>query len=80
MTCLLLAYESPFIDPNSSFEQAFNIISYVSMGLFAIEFLLKVIAYGFISCGETSYLRSWANIFDLFVLLTQMLDDFNITN
>jgi len=85
---VLLAFEHPFLPPDSirviiidSFSLAFTII-------FLIESILKIIAYGFI-CNRTSYLRrSGWNIIDFLIVVistfslitteSSMLASFNV--
>jgi hypothetical protein len=41
--------------------------------VFTLECLIKICAFGFIICGPTSYLRSWANVFDFVIVLAALL-------
>lgn len=44
-------------------------MEYFLTSLFIAEALIKVIAFGFLFCGSTSYIRSAWNALDLFVVI-----------
>jgi hypothetical protein len=66
---LALALDSPSLDPGSRLKQALGAIDLVFVGCFALEALLKILAFGFVLNGARSYLRSWWNVLDLLIVL-----------
>ena len=42
--------------------------------LFGLEAIVKIVAYGFLLNGPDSYLWSYWNVFDLFIVITGILD------
>jgi hypothetical protein len=66
---LALALDSPGLDPSSRLKQALGVLDIAFVGCFALEALLKILAFGFVLNGERSYLRSWWNALDLLIVL-----------
>jgi hypothetical protein len=64
-----LALDSPGLDPSSWLKHALGTLNFFFVGCFALEALLKILAFGFVLNGEGSYLRSWWNALDLTVVL-----------
>ena len=49
--------------------------------IFVLEFILKIIVYGFIANGPKSYFMSKLNIFEFFILIASLLSiGFNYRN
>jgi hypothetical protein len=44
-------------------------VEYILTSLFVAEALIKIIAFGFLFCGSTSYIRSAWNALDLIVVI-----------
>jgi hypothetical protein len=56
-------------DPNTANALALKILDFILTGVFTVEAIIKIIAYGAYFCGEQSYLRSYINIMDLGVII-----------
>lgn len=66
---VVLAIDLPLRDPDSGFMKFVYYADLVISILFVIEFIMKVIALGFLLNGKRSYLRSGWNILDFLVVL-----------
>ena len=73
LSSIKLAIENPLNDPHSELKHVLNIIEYLLVVIFGLEVALKVIVYGFLFNGESSYLRSFWNILDFFVVVTSLI-------
>ena len=56
-------------DPNSPFLITLTVVDKVLTVVFSLEMLMKIIAYGLLNCGSTSYLRSIWNILDMIIVI-----------
>ena len=61
--------DNPLDNPESTFSRTLIKVEYFLTSLFIAEALIKVIAFGFLFCGSTSYIRSAWNVLDLFVVI-----------
>ena len=68
-----LGLESPFTDPEGSFAQTLKVIDSISTAIFVMEIIIKVIAKGFLFCGDDSYLRNSWNIADFIIVSTSLI-------
>lgn len=66
---IVLALDTPILDPNSQLKSALNIIDYVSLALFTVETIAKVVSFGFILNGPLSYMNNGWNIMDFLILI-----------
>jgi len=66
---ILLALETPFMDPNSGKAEVIKILDIIMTVVFTLEFIIKVIAYGFVLNGSNSYLRNFWNLIDFVILI-----------
>ncbi len=67
LNCFLLVAESEYIED----EAMMHNLEYgddVLMGIFLFECVVKVIAFGFIFAGRTSYIRNSWNVLDFLVI------------
>ena len=64
-----LAADNPLSDPDSPFLISLTIVDKILTVVFSLEMLLKIIAFGFLNCGSTSYLRSIWNILDMIIVI-----------
>ena len=64
-----LVLDNPLIDPNGSYQYVLNIIDIAITAIFVLEFLLKVISYGFWFNGKKSYLRNYWNVLDFIIVI-----------
>ena len=69
--------ESPLNDPNGQLVAILSSIDIGTTVLFALEILLKVIAYGFALNGEHSFLQSTSNCLD-FTVTSLSVNDFSL--
>lgn len=78
-----LAIENPLDDPNGEKSNILNIADYVFTILFAMEFLFKVISFGFLFNGKNSYLRNAWNILDFAIvsisIISLVFQDINLS-
>lgn len=65
---ITLAIDNPFDDPNSQFQQALDVIDIVMTVIFTLEIVFKVITYGAVFNGSTSFIFSFWNLLDLTVV------------
>jgi hypothetical protein len=47
MSCIITFMDSPFEEPNSTYDRAVNILDYIFTWIFFAEMVLKIIAFGF---------------------------------
>ncbi|KAL4512087.1 hypothetical protein ABPG72_005089 [Tetrahymena utriculariae] len=69
----LLAAQSRLDNPDSAKIKTLRALEMVTMIIYFFEALIKIIARGFLLNGPNSYLRQFKNIYDLFLLITQIL-------
>ena len=62
ISSILMLFDNPLEDPNQFFFQVLYIINQVITGIFVLELMVKVIVYGLIANGESSYLRNGWNL------------------
>ncbi len=63
-----LALENPLNDPNGQLVEFLNYIDIGTTVFFLLEFLIKVITFGFLMNGRTSYLRNPWNLLDFVII------------
>ena len=68
-----MALENPLNDPNGSLKSTLIIIDTITTVIFALESLLKIIAFGFILNGRPSYLRNLWNMLDFIIIILSIL-------
>jgi voltage-dependent calcium channel L type alpha-1D len=68
-----LALENPLNDPDSSLSSALKYIDISLTVIFSFEALLKIIAYGFVFCGSTSYILNIWNVLDFLVVIFSVM-------
>jgi hypothetical protein len=69
ISTIQLAIDNPLNDPQSVMSQSLSRLDYALTAAFTMELLLKVIAYGFVNCGSTSFIRNYWNVVDTFVVI-----------
>ncbi|EAR86385.2 cation channel family protein (macronuclear) [Tetrahymena thermophila SB210] len=69
----LLAAQSRLDDPNSTKIKTLRALEMITMVIYFFEALIKIIARGFLLNGPNSYMRQFKNIYDLFLLITQII-------
>lgn len=63
-----LAIDNPLDDPNSVMSLFLVYLDLALTGIFVIEAMMKIVAFGFVACGSTSYARSIWNQLDFFIV------------
>jgi hypothetical protein len=66
---VVLALDSPVLDPNGPMAATLTIVDYIFVAAFAVEALMKAVAMGFAFNGKCSYLRSGWNILDFLIMV-----------
>ena len=69
ISLIVLALDSPTLNPDSKTKIALDIFDKVTMSVFTLEILGKIIAYGFIANGEHSFMKELWNIMDLIIII-----------
>ena len=64
-----LVADNPLSDPDSAFLMTLVIVDKVLTVIFSLEMIVKIIAFGVINCGSTSYLRSNWNLLDMTIVI-----------
>jgi hypothetical protein len=57
------------LDPDSKTKSALVVIDNLTMAIFTVEIISKIVAYGFLLNGEYSYMRELWNIMDFVILV-----------
>ena len=73
ISSIQLALDSPTKDPNSNLRTSLYWIDLSTTIVFVLEMISKVMAFGFIFNGKSSYLRSSWNIMDLTIIIFSVL-------
>jgi len=73
LSCITLAMSSPLNDPNGTIQATIFKIDVFTTVVFILEYILKIITFGFVSNGRTSYLRDIWNLVDFFVVIMSVL-------
>lgn len=68
ISSIQLALDSPLENPESTKQQTLYIIDVATTAIFALEALLKIIAFGFLFNDRPSYLRSPWNLVDFIII------------
>lgn len=74
VSTVTLALESPLDDPEGDKISTVSVIDLFMTIVFTIEVIVKVIAYGFIFAGKSSYLRESWNILDFTIVTAALID------
>jgi hypothetical protein len=84
ISAVLLALDAPSLDPKSTTKKIIYWIDLVTIIIFSLECLIKVITFGFFFNGKFSYLREMWNILDFIILifsylcLTSLVETFRV--
>ena len=77
VSSIILILDSPLSDPNGKKRKILNILDIILTSIFVLEFVMKIIANGFLMNGKGSYLRSSWNILDFLILLISVSNTLN---
>jgi len=80
LSSILLAIDTPLKDPKSGFMKAIHAIDFAVMGVFVVEAALKIVVYGFVFNGKTSYLKDPWNALDFTIVIVSLLSSFMATS
>lgn len=84
ISSILLALDTPTLDPNGTSKKAIYWIDFATIVVFTLEFIIKIITFGFFLNGKYSYLNGMWNILDFVILifsylcLTSLVDTFKV--
>lgn len=70
-----IALDNPLNDPKGLLSKIIGYVDLSLTGIFAMEALIKIIAFGYIACGSTSYIRNPWNILDFFVVVVTIVSN-----
>jgi len=73
ISSIQLALESPLNDPESKMIKAIYWLDIIATSIFTVEAASKIVAFGFMSNGEHSYMQSPWNVFDFILILTSTI-------
>jgi hypothetical protein len=69
---VLLMIDNPLDDPDSSKQFVLKILDYVTTVVFSFEAIIKLVVFGLLLNGKTSYFREPWNFLDFFVVLVSL--------
>jgi len=69
---VLLIIDNPLDNPKSKKQFVLTILDYITTGIFTFEAFIKLIIFGVLINGKTSYLREPWNFLDLFVVIISL--------
>lgn len=72
LTSVHLALSRPTSDPDGYEVTTLYWVDFATTMIFTSEFIMKIIAFGFVLNGEQSYLRNPWNLFDFFILVLSL--------
>lgn len=73
LSAIQLGLNNSKLDPKGSFARGLYWFDFISIGVFLFESVAKIIAFGFINNGVSSYLRNKWNVIDFIVILVCMI-------
>jgi voltage-dependent calcium channel L type alpha-1D len=73
VSSILLALDNPLNDPKSELAKFLSYSDTILTAFFIGEAVLKIIAYGFLFNGESSYIRNGWNITDFLVVVISII-------
>jgi hypothetical protein len=73
ISSILLAIDNPLDDPESQKVNVLAILDVIITSFFIAECVLKIIAYGFIANGQSSYLRNGWNVLDFGIVVISVI-------
>ena len=73
ITTILLAFDSPLLDPNGRKVEVLTKIDYFFTAIFLIEAVLKILYMGFAFNGSNSYIRNGWNIIDFLIVVFALI-------
>jgi hypothetical protein len=76
---VLLALDNPLNDPDGFMVTFLRYSDIVFSSIFAVEAVLKIIAYGFLFNRDVAYLKNGWNIIDMFVVIISLVS-INVSN
>jgi voltage-gated sodium channel len=73
ISAVQLAMDNPLLDPSSKTKVSLYLLDYISLGIFTLEAIAKIIAHGFYFTGHFSYFKSGWNVLDFVILVFSYL-------
>eukprot|EP00347_Sterkiella_histriomuscorum_P013804 403363301 len=68
-----LAVDNPLNDPESIVSSILGNVDIILTTIFTLECVMKIVGFGYINCGSTSYIRSGWNILDFIVVFLSIV-------
>ena len=62
-----LLVDNPLSDPESTMSKFLVYLDIILTTIFGLEAVLKIIAFGFLRCGSTSYIKNSWNTLDFII-------------
>ncbi|KAG1668958.1 hypothetical protein FOA52_001002 [Chlamydomonas sp. UWO 241] len=72
-SCIELCFDDFGVQPGSTEEEALALMDLIFTILFGVEAIMKIVSFGLLFNGPTSYLRSPWNLLDIFVVAVGVL-------
>lgn len=72
LTSVHLSLSRPTSDPEGYEVRTLYWVDFATTMVFTSEFLMKLVAFGFVLNGDQSYLRNPWNLFDFFILVISL--------
>ena len=69
---ILLAVDNPLDDPRSRKQFVLTILDYITTTVFSFECIIKIMVYGLVFNGRSSYFREPWNMLDFFVVFVSV--------
>ena len=76
MSTATVTLESPLADPESDSYQFYEKANIIFTVIFVLEAIIKIVAFGFVNNGKTSYLRISWNQLDFFIVIISVIELF----
>lgn len=68
LSSINLIVDNPLEDPKGTKKYIVDLLDIIFTSIFVLEFLLKIVSYGFCFNGKKSYLRNTWNLIDFFIV------------
>jgi voltage-dependent calcium channel L type alpha-1D len=69
----MLALDNPLNDPESDLMRVLSLSDIIFTSFFALEAIMKIISFGFLFNGKSSYLRNGWNLIDFIVVVISII-------
>jgi voltage-dependent calcium channel L type alpha-1D len=73
LNCIQLALDNPLVDHNSKFANILYGIDIGTTAIFVLEAFMKILSFGFLFNGPSSYLKNVWNRIDFIIIILSVL-------